>query len=75
MDGFEVIRHVRQEAALKDLPIFVMTAKSLTQDESALLSRETQALFQKDGSWQQQLIAEVGRVVQDRKRAKSAGQS
>jgi PAS domain S-box-containing protein len=75
MDGFEVIRHVRQEAALKDLPIFVMTAKSLTQDESALLSRETQALFQKNGSWQQQLIAEVGRVVQDRKRAKSAGQS
>jgi hypothetical protein len=52
-----------------------MTAKSLTQDESALLSRETQALFQKNGSWQQQLIAEVGRVVQDRKRAKSAGQS
>jgi PAS domain S-box-containing protein len=75
MDGFEVIRHVRQEAALKDLPIFVMTAKSLTQDESALLSRETQALFQKNGSWQQQLIAEVGRVVQDRKQAKSAGQS
>ena len=75
MDGFEVIRHVRQEARLKDLPILVMTAKSLTQDESALLSRETQALFQKNGPWQQQLIAEVGRVVQGRKRAKSAGQS
>jgi len=74
MDGFEVIRHVRQEAALKDLPILVMTAKSLTQDESALLSRETQALFQKNGSWQQQLMVEVGRVVQGRKLAKSAGQ-
>ena len=33
MDGFEVIRHVRQEATLKDLPIFVMTAKTLTQEE------------------------------------------
>ena len=75
MDGFEVIRHVRQEAALKDLPIFVMTAKSLTQDESALLSRETQALFQKNGAWQQQLMVEVGRVVQGRKRAESAGQA
>ena len=74
MDGFEVIRHVRQEAALKDLPIFVMTAKSLTQGECALLSRETQALFQKNGAWQQQLIIEVGRVIQSRKRAKAAGQ-
>jgi signal transduction histidine kinase/DNA-binding response OmpR family regulator len=74
MDGFEVIRHVRQEAALKDLPILVMTAKSLTQEECALLSHETQALFQKNGAWQQQLIIEVGRVIQSRKRAKAAGQ-
>jgi PAS domain S-box-containing protein len=75
MDGFEVLRHIRKEATLKELPIFVMTAKSLTQDELALLNRETQALFHKNGSWQQQLIVEVGRVVQGRKLAKSAGQS
>jgi PAS domain S-box-containing protein len=75
MDGFQVIRHVRQEPTLKELPILVMTAKSLSSDELALLSRDTQALLQKNGSWQQQLIVEVGRVVRDRKRAKSAGQS
>jgi PAS domain S-box-containing protein len=75
MDGFEVLRHIRKEAALKELPIFVMTAKSLTQDELVLLNRETQALFQKHGSWQQQLIVEIGRVVQGRKLAKSAAQS
>ena len=74
MDGFEVIRHVREQATLKELPILVMTAKNLAKEEIALLSRETQALFQKSGSWQQQLMAEVGRVVQGRKRAKSAGQ-
>ncbi len=74
MDGFEVIRHVRQQATLKELPIFVMTAKTLAKEEIALLSHETQALFQKSGSWQQQLMAEVGRVVQGRRRAKSAGQ-
>ncbi len=74
MDGFEVIRHVREQAVLKELPILVMTAKTLAQEEIALLSRETQALLQKNGSWQQQLMVEVGRVVQDRKRAKSAGQ-
>jgi len=75
MDGFEVIRHVREQETLKDLPILVMTAKTLAQEEIALLSRETQAQFQKNGSWRQQLIVEVGRVVQGRKRAKSAGQS
>ena len=75
MDGFEVIRHVRQEPTLRELPIFVMTAKNLTGDELAVLTRETQALFHKNGSWQQQLIFEVGRVFQGRKLAKSAGQS
>src|SRR5207302_6796577 len=55
MDGFEVIRHIREEATLRELPILVMTAKSLAQKEIALLSRETQALLQKNGSWQQQL--------------------
>src|SRR5580704_10820558 len=50
MDGFEVIRHVRQEATLKKLPIFVMTGKSLTPGESSLLARDTQALLQKSGS-------------------------
>src|ERR1039457_3998524 len=75
MDGFEVIRHVRQEATLRELPIFVMTAKSLTKAELAVLTRETQALFHKNGSWQQQLTIEVGRVFQGRKLAKSVGQS
>jgi CheY-like chemotaxis protein len=75
MDGFEVIRHVRQEPTLTELPIFVMTAKSLTKAELAVLTRETQALFHKNGSWQQQLTVEVGRVLQGRKLAKSVGQS
>lgn len=75
MDGFQVIRHVRQEPTLKELPILVMTAKTLSHEELALLQRETQALFQKNGSWKHQLLVEVGRVVRGRKLAKSAGQS
>lgn len=75
MDGFEVIRHIRQDATLKQLPIFVMTGKSLTAEESDLLARDTQALLLKNGSWQKQLVAEVERVIQGRKLARSAGQS
>ena len=75
MDGFEVIRHVRKEPTLRELPIFVMTGKTLAEEEIALLGRETQALFHKNGSWRQQLIVEVERVVRGRKLARSAGQS
>jgi CheY-like chemotaxis protein len=75
MDGFQVISHVRQEPTLKELPILVMTGKDLTADERDLLRRQTQALFQKNGSWQQQLILEVSRVLQRRKLARSAGHS
>jgi len=75
MDGFQVIRHVREDPALKELPILVMTAKNLSGDEIALLNRETQGLLQKAGSWKEQLIAEVDRVIRGRKLAKSAGQS
>ncbi|HUO17777.1 MAG TPA: response regulator [Verrucomicrobiae bacterium] len=74
MDGFQVIRHVRQEPTLKNLPILVMTAKALTQEEIAILSRETQAQFQKNGAWQQELLTEVQRVVGQRGMAQAAGQ-
>jgi PAS domain S-box-containing protein len=73
MNGFEVIHHIRQEPNLKELPVLVMTAKALTADERGLLSRETQAMFQKNGSWHQQLLVEVDRQVRKRGRGKAAG--
>jgi PAS domain S-box-containing protein len=75
MDGFQVIRHIRSEPALRELPILVMTAKNLSAEEIALLSRDTQGLLQKNGSWKQQLLAEISSVVRGNKRAKSVGQS
>jgi signal transduction histidine kinase/DNA-binding response OmpR family regulator len=74
MDGFQVIRHIRKEEALQNLPIFVMTGKNLTSEEMNLLSDEAQALFHKNKPWQQELIAEIGRVLNTRNRAKAAGQ-
>ena len=75
MDGFQVIRHVREEPTLKDLPILVMTAKNLTAEEMALLRRETQAVFQKNGTWRDQFLTEVGRAVRGRGKARAAGQA
>jgi PAS domain S-box-containing protein len=74
MDGFQVIRHIREKETLRDLPIFVMTAKNLSSEEIGLINRETQALFPKNGRWQQQLLAEIARVLKSRKQSKAAGQ-
>jgi PAS domain S-box-containing protein len=63
MDGFEVIRQIRQDITLRNVPVFIMTAKNLTPDEQNLLSSETQALIQKDGSWHQQLLFEIGQAL------------
>jgi len=74
MDGFQVIRHIREKETLRDLPILVMTGKNLSSEEIALISRETQALFPKNGSWQQQLLVEIARVLKSGKHAKAAAQ-
>jgi PAS domain S-box-containing protein len=74
MDGFEVIRHVRSRPNLQDLPIFVMTGKTLTSEEINLLNSQTQAFFQKNGPWQTQLTAEIARVLNSKKRSRAAGQ-
>jgi CheY-like chemotaxis protein len=73
MDGFEVIRHIRQEEVLRALPIFVLTAKTLTSQERDLLRDQTQGLLQKNGDWQKQLVSEINRVLQH-KRTQAAGQ-
>jgi signal transduction histidine kinase/DNA-binding response OmpR family regulator len=75
MDGFQVIRHIRERGDLRNLPVFVMTGKNLTAEEKALLGQETQGFIAKDGLWQQQLIAEIARVLRNNDQAKAAGQA
>jgi PAS domain S-box-containing protein len=75
MDGFEVIRHIRQEPTLKNLPVFVVTGKTLTRDELSVLNSETQALIKKDGSWHEHLLVEVRQAIRGQGLAKAARQS
>jgi signal transduction histidine kinase/DNA-binding response OmpR family regulator len=75
MDGFQVIRHIREKQNLRNLPILVMTAKNLSSEELELLRRDTQALFQKSRPWRQELIDEVARVLRNDTRSKAAGQA
>jgi len=75
MDGFDVIRRIRHSDVLKSLPVFVMTAKNLTRDELTLLTSQTQALIQKNGSWHQELLEEIGQVTSGDKLQKAVAHS
>jgi CheY-like chemotaxis protein len=66
MDGFEVLKHMKHDAALQDIPVIILTAKSLTEEDVALLKCEAQALFQKNGAWKEELMATLGRVIGER---------
>lgn len=75
MDGLQVVRHMRQAPALQHLPILVMTARSLSNDEFAFLNGETQGVLHKKGAWRQKLLLEVDRVVRSGRLTKAAGHS
>src|SRR5579872_2262781 len=73
MNGFEVLRHVKQQPSLRDIPVFVLTAKTLTEKEVALLTRDARAFFQKGSSWQQELVAAVKSAVKTQSKSACAG--
>jgi len=75
MDGFEVLRKIKDSPELSEIPVFVLTAKDLTETESRLLKQEVHALFRKDTSWKADLLAQLRKAVGKPALAKSVGQS
>ncbi|HYF37977.1 MAG TPA: response regulator, partial [Prosthecobacter sp.] len=74
MDGFEVIRRLRDDASLRNIPLFVLTAKDLSASEIELLRRETLAFFKKGIPWKQELLAQVrSAIARHRTRPAAAG--
>jgi CheY-like chemotaxis protein len=48
MDGFEFLEQIRDRDKLVDVPIVVLTAKELTEEERALLAERTLLVLSKD---------------------------
>ncbi len=63
MDGFEVIKRVRQNPNWHDIPIIVVTAMDLTTVEQGLLNEQVTNVFQKGKYNKQELITEVQSLV------------
>jgi PAS domain S-box-containing protein len=66
MDGFEVLKHMKHDVALKDIPVIILTAKTLTEEDAVLLKRQSEALLQKDGAWKEGLMATLEKVMGER---------
>jgi PAS domain S-box-containing protein len=50
MDGFQVIERLREHPACADIPVVVMTAKILSEDDFLQLDHSVCAVLQKDGA-------------------------
>jgi len=66
MNGFELLSRMKDNCAWRGIPIFVLTAKALTDSEIEMLRRETIGLYQKGDEWKGQLLTELRHTVNAR---------
>ena len=64
LDGFAVIERLRQDAQYHQLPIIVLTAKTLTAAEYALLDQSVRTVIQKQGWSRDTLRQELWGILQ-----------
>ena len=63
LDGFAVIERLRQDANLRTIPIVVLTAKSLSADETARLNASVAKILHKQGLAGEALNKEISGVL------------
>jgi len=63
-DGFEVLYRMRQDPALRETPVIIVTARELTRADEKILSEAAQRVIRK-GADSEQLIDEVLRTLEE----------
>ena len=63
LDGFGVIEALQSDPVARGIPIVVLTAKSLSEEESALLHERTLAVIRKQGLDRGELLAGLRRAL------------
>jgi len=63
MDGFQFLEAIRANSAWHDVPVVVITAKVLTEEDRARLNGGVEAVVQKGGRSHEDLLGEIGRLV------------
>jgi PAS domain S-box-containing protein len=63
MSGFELIAQWRSDPRTAELPVFVVTSKDLSRDETKYLRANAEFLLHKQQDWHQALIRQLHRAV------------
>jgi GAF domain-containing protein/CheY-like chemotaxis protein/anti-sigma regulatory factor (Ser/Thr protein kinase) len=66
MDGFQFLDHVRADKRWRSIPIIVITAKDLTQEDRRRLNGYVEGILQKGAYKPEELLAEVCSLVRTR---------
>jgi CheY-like chemotaxis protein len=63
MDGLQVLDAMKHDPTLSGIPVIVVTAKTLTEEERAELSSGVTALLQKSGGSGSDIVGALRRAV------------
>ncbi len=68
MDGFEVVEKMNEDERLREVPIVVLTAKEVTEEERSTLNSKIKNIVQKEGLTREIILREVNKFIQRKKR-------
>ncbi len=63
MDGFEFLAGMRKNPDWRDIPVIVVTAKTLSNDDRARLSGSVETLISKDGDEIETILAQLNDIL------------
>jgi CheY-like chemotaxis protein len=63
VDGFEVLRTLRERPSTRDLPVIVLTAKELTEEDRHVLASNAERVILKQALALDDLRAEIGGLL------------
>ena len=64
MSGFDLILRVRQNPSFAKIPIVVLTAKQIDQEDAQILSRQTNTVFFKVFPWREGFLAKIHELLE-----------
>jgi PAS domain S-box-containing protein len=65
MDGFQVLARIKEDVSFRNLPVLVLTAKDLTDEDLQKLAGKVRGLFRKGDAWRDVLLDQLRSAVRE----------